>query len=69
MNIHTITDELHAPLDTYREPTSFEKAVLFGLQSKHVYQGTVPEAVVADRRRKNKAARKSRRINRIRSNA
>lgn len=52
--------------DTYREPTEFEKAVLHGLQFKHVYQGTVPEEVVADRRRRNRMARKSRRINRTR---
>ena len=50
----------------YREPTRFERAVLLGLQRKHVYQGTVPDGVVADRRRKNRIARKSRRINRIR---
>lgn len=48
----------------YREPTAFERAVLFGLQRKHVYMGTVPVGVAADRRRKNRAARKSRRINR-----
>lgn len=48
----------------YREPTRFERAVLLGLQRKHVYQGTVPDGVVADRRRKNRTARKSRRINR-----
>lgn len=31
---------------------------------RHVYGGTVPETVVQDRRRKNRAARKARRINR-----
>lgn len=31
---------------------------------KHVYQGTVPGAVKADRRRKNKAARAARRAGR-----
>lgn len=50
----------------YREPTRFEKAVLRGLQFKHVYAGTVPPAVVAERRARNRAARRSRRINRQR---
>lgn len=49
----------------YREPTSFEKAILLGLQGKrHVYAGTVPEGEVAVRRRRNRVARRSRRINR-----
>lgn len=52
--------------DGYRPPTEFEKAVLHGLQSKHVYEGTVPDGVVEERRRRNKVARKSRRINRMR---
>lgn len=42
----------------------FQKAILFALQSKHIYAGTVPAAVVARRRAKNKVARKQRRINR-----
>lgn len=46
------------------EACSYDKAILRGLQSKACYQGTVPEAVVAERRRRNKAARASRRINR-----
>lgn len=50
----------------YREPTRFEKAVLRGLQFKHVYGGTVPPAVVAERRARNRMARRSRRINRQR---
>lgn len=33
-------------------------------KTKHVYAGTVPDHVIAERRRKNKAARTSRRINR-----
>lgn len=42
------------------------RIILVGLQAKekNIYQGTVPEGVVAERRRKNKVARKSRRINR-----
>lgn len=51
----------------------YATAILNGLQPrrgrtdrprKHVYAGTVPDAVIADRRRKNRAARKSRRVNR-----
>ena len=72
------------PSDGHREPTEFEKAVLNGLQRKHVYQGygadrvvvhpdgtteLVPDpriAATARRRARNKQARRSRRINRIR---
>ncbi|AXH46892.1 hypothetical protein I5G67_gp054 [Mycobacterium phage Aminay] len=47
------------------EPTPYERAVLAGLQNlRHIYAGTVPAAVKADRRRRNKLARLSRRINR-----
>lgn len=42
----------------------FQRTILTALQRKHVYAGTVPAATVARRRAKNKAARKSRRINR-----
>lgn len=52
--------------NTFREPTSYERAVLVGLQrrEKHVYAGTVPAGVVAERRAKNRAARAARRLNR-----
>lgn len=51
-----------APL---REPTDYERAILAGLQRlPHVYQGTVDPVTVSERRRRNKAARRSRRINR-----
>lgn len=43
---------------------SYQRAILFALQSKHIYAGTVPEAVIAKRRAKNKVARQSRRANR-----
>lgn len=46
------------------EDTPYQKAILKGLQSKPVYRGTVPAAVVAKRRAKNKVARKSRQANR-----
>ncbi len=39
--------------------------VLVALQGKHIYAGTVPPEVVAERRRRNKVARRSRRINRL----
>lgn len=38
-------------------------AIIIGLQSKHVYAGTVPEAGVRQRRAKNRAARRARRGN------
>lgn len=37
------------------------------LQQKHVYGGTVPYEVVQKRRAKNRVARKSRRVNRLRA--
>ncbi len=38
-------------------------AIIIGLQSKHVYAGTVPELVVRERRAKNRDARRARRGN------
>ncbi|TDP29870.1 hypothetical protein [Nocardia ignorata] len=46
--------------------TPYARAILFGLQRKHVYQGTVPEAEVQRRRVRNRAARKARKITRRR---
>ncbi|AOT24876.1 hypothetical protein PBI_NAZO_37 [Mycobacterium phage Nazo] len=46
------------------ESTLYSLAILKGLQDKPAYAGTVPAAVVAERRRRNKVARRSRRINR-----
>ena len=46
-----------------REPSSFELAILRGLQNKQVYQGTVPGHVKAQRRAANKRARLARRGN------
>lgn len=47
---------------------AFGLAVLFGLggRGRHVYGGTVPWETKQNRRAKNRAARKSRRINRNR---
>jgi hypothetical protein len=42
----------------------FQRVILYALQRKHIYAGTVPEATVEKRRAKNKVARKQRRINR-----
>lgn len=42
----------------------YSLAILRGLQSKPVYQGTVPAATVAKRRAANRVARASRRMNR-----
>lgn len=42
----------------------YQRIILNALQAKHVYAGTVPAAEVARRHAKNKAARRSRRINR-----
>lgn len=46
------------------ESTDYQKAVLRGLQSKHVYGGTVSFAERARRRRKGKAQRAARKWNR-----
>jgi hypothetical protein len=51
-----------APVIT--DPTTYELAILNGLQSKQVYQGTVPGHVIAARRATNKRARLARRANR-----
>lgn len=45
-------------------PSRYSLAILQGMQGKHVYQGTVSDSEIATRRRRNRAARRSRRINR-----
>lgn len=45
-------------------PGRYQRAILAGLQRRPLYAGTVPPAVVARRRRANKAARVARRANR-----
>lgn len=49
-----------------RTPSIYERVILVALSrlGKHVYGGTVPRATVVARRRKNRVARKSRRVNR-----
>lgn len=47
--------------------TQYQRALLFALNNdgrKHIYAGTVPARVVAQRRAKNRMARRSRRANR-----
>lgn len=46
------------------EPSSYELAILRGLQTMTVYQGTVPQHVIDHRRATNKRARIARRGNR-----
>lgn len=44
--------------------TEYARAILAGLQGKPIYEGTVDPVTVAERRARNKSARRSRRINR-----
>lgn len=46
------------------QPSSYEFAILKALQSKVLYQGTVPAAVKASRRARDKVAKASRKVNR-----
>jgi hypothetical protein len=48
-----------------QEPTPYERSLLFALGNKPMYGGTVDPEVVRERRRRNKAARKARRRNRL----
>jgi hypothetical protein len=47
-------------------PSSYELAILSGLQRKQVYGGTVDPVTVSERRAANRRARANRRINRKR---
>lgn len=55
-------DELALP-----GPTRYSLVMLRALQGKAVYQGTVPAHVTKRRRAKNKVARKTRRLSRVRA--
>jgi len=55
--------KLPAPTAT-TAPTSFEFAILKGLQNRRLYQGTVPEGTKAIRRARGKVAKVSRKANR-----
>lgn len=46
------------------KPTSYQIAILYGLQSKPLYAGTVPLAVKESRRAAGKVAKRSRKMNR-----
>lgn len=58
-------DALDFKFRDYR--TVYALSIMLGLRNKLVYARTVKPAVIAERRRKNRVARKSRRINRLRS--
>jgi hypothetical protein len=47
-------------------PASFQMLIAFQRLNYKMYEGTVPKPVVARRRARNKVARKSRRVNRVR---
>lgn len=53
-----------SPDKPLRPPTSYELAILHGLQGNSMYQGTVPDGVRQQRRARNKLARQSRQMNR-----
>lgn len=56
---------LEATMREHTEPTSYQLAILLGLQNTpHIYAGSVPAHVKASRRARNRQARISRRINR-----
>jgi hypothetical protein len=55
---------MDTPITEQADP--FQVAILRGLQRKHAYQGTVPAAVKAARRKTNRAARTARRVTRRR---
>lgn len=58
-----MSNRIHTPHDMHY---GLPRMILHGLQYKPVYQGTVPEAEVERRRVKNRAARRQRRVNRLR---
>lgn len=53
-----------ATFDPSKEPSKYQLSILHGLQFKPVYQGTVTRAERILRRKKAKAAKRSRKINR-----
>lgn len=50
--------------DEYEGPSQASLGMLTALQGKPMYQGTVPDATIAKRRKRNKAAKASRKLNR-----
>lgn len=59
-----ITESVGADDIAKASSPSTKMALALAATGKHVYEGTVPAAVVARRRAKNKAARKARRAGR-----
>lgn len=50
--------------ENLRLSDSTKMLLALGMSGKHLYQGTVPPAIVARRRAKNRAARRARRVHR-----
>jgi hypothetical protein len=48
-------------------PMAYALMILQAMQGKQMYQGTVAPVTVQERRTKNRIARKSRRVNRVRA--
>lgn len=63
---HNLLTPRSLAINTSLFDTPYARAILYGLQSKHVYQGTVDPDEVQRRRVKNRAARKARKITRRR---
>jgi hypothetical protein len=65
---HPGAESVKRPGGSDKTPNPFALLVLGALngRARHIYGGTVPEAVKQQRRERNRAARKSRRINRKR---
>lgn len=53
-------------METAEGPTGYQLMILGALQRKQTYSGTVDPVTVAERRIRNRVARKTRRINRLR---
>lgn len=60
-------DEDHTLADTLKDPAppNVVGMTMAVQRMSHIYAGTVPYAEVARRRRRNKVARRSRRVNRL----
>lgn len=52
------------PDEVSEGPSQASLGMLTALQGKPMYQGTVPDATIAKRRKRNKAAKASRKLNR-----
>ena len=61
---HTISGRKLPEATITRPPSTFELAILRGLQRKQLYQGTVPASTKAARRAKGRAAKAARKTGR-----